>query len=53
MGNVMVCDTWRDDRQILHEEFVYEEGTLFLKATVTKDLETGLIHIVRYTTTRQ
>lgn len=53
MGNVTTCDAWRDDRQILHEEFIYEEGTLFLKARISRDLETGLIHIVRYTTERK
>jgi YD repeat-containing protein len=52
-GNVTLCDAWRDDRQIRHSEYLYEEGTLLLKAIIAKDMETGLIHITRYTTQRK
>lgn len=52
-GNVTLCDAWRDDRQIRHTEYLYEEGTLLLKAILAKDMETGLIHITRYSTQRR
>lgn len=52
-GNVTLCDAWRDERQISHSEYLYEGGTMLLKAVISKDLETGLIHITRYTTTRR
>lgn len=51
-GNVVLCDRWRNDVQVEHREYIYEEGTMFLKATVAKMLDTGLIHIVRYSTVR-
>jgi YD repeat-containing protein len=52
-GNVTLCDAWRDEEQTRHSEYLYEEGTLLLKAIIAKDMETGLIHITRYTTQRQ
>lgn len=52
-GNVLLCDAWLDDRQVRHSEYLYEEGTLLLKAIIAKDMETGLIHITRFTTTRK
>lgn len=52
-GNVTLCDTWRDERQTSHGEYLYEEGSLLLKAIIAKDMETGLIHITRYTTERR
>lgn len=52
-GNVVLCDSWHDDRQYRHMEYLYEEGTMLLKATISKEMETGLIHIVRYTTDRR
>ena len=53
VGNVTLCDAWRDDKQIRHTEYLYEDGTLLLKAIIAKDMETGLIHITRFTTTRR
>ena len=47
-GNVLLADTWQDGRQTRHAEHLYEEGSMLLKAVITKDLETGLIHIIRY-----
>lgn len=52
-GNVTLCDAWRDEKQTRHSEYLYEEGTLLLKAIIAKDMETGLIHITRYTTQRR
>lgn len=52
-GNVTLCDRFRNDTLVEHREYLYEEGTMFLKATVSKHHDTGLIHIVRYTTTRR
>ncbi len=52
-GNVTLCDAWLNDKQTRHSEYLYEEGTLLLKAIIAKDMETGLIHITRYTTQRR
>jgi hypothetical protein len=51
-GNPLTCDLARDGSPSRHGEFLYAEGSMFLKATVTKDHETGLIEIVRYETSR-
>ena len=51
-GNVTICDLYRDAQLIRHIEYLYEDGSMFLKAAIAKDEETGLIHIVRYTTER-
>ncbi|MBK8582112.1 MAG: hypothetical protein IPL86_09830 [Flavobacteriales bacterium] len=51
-GNPLTRDVLRDGRPVRHSEYVYAEGTLFLKAIITKDMETGLIEIVRYDTFR-
>lgn len=52
-GNVTLCDAWMDEKRTRHSEYLYEEGTLLLKAIIAKDMETGLIHITRYTTQRR
>jgi YD repeat-containing protein len=52
VGNVVYTERWHDDRLRSHDEYLYEEETLWLKAVLTKDEETGLIHVVRYTTER-
>lgn len=52
-GNVTLCDAWRNDEQTRHTEYLYEDGTLLLKAIIAKDMETGSIHITRYTTHRR
>lgn len=49
-GNALTCDTWHDNKQTRHAEFLYEETTMYLKAALTKDLDTGMITIMRYTT---
>lgn len=51
-GDPLTCDTWHDGKAVRHTEFLYEEGTFFLKATLTKELDTGLIHVMKYTTER-
>lgn len=52
-GNVVQCDLWRDDRQVRHTEYLYEEGTMLLKAVLSKDMTTGIIHVMQYTTARR
>ncbi|MBL8002184.1 MAG: hypothetical protein JNL05_09510 [Flavobacteriales bacterium] len=52
VGNITYAERWHDDRLRSHDEYLYEEDTLWLKALLTKDEETGLIHVVRYTTER-
>lgn len=51
-GNPLTRDVLRNGEAIRHSEFLYAEGTMFIKAVITKDLETGLIEIVRYDTER-
>lgn len=51
-GNVIEGELWHDDKQIDREEYLYEEQTMFLKARLTKDLASGVIHVVRFTTER-
>ncbi len=52
-GNVTLGDLSRESGPVLHTEYLYEDGTMFLKATVSKHLDTGLIHVTRYTTRRR
>ncbi|MBL7964812.1 MAG: hypothetical protein JNM31_13325 [Flavobacteriales bacterium] len=52
VGNPTTRDMYRGDRHVTHQEFLYEEGTLFLKALLSKDVETGTIFVTKYTTTR-
>lgn len=52
-GNVLHCDLARGSGPVSHTEFVYEDGTMFLKAMVTKQLDTGLIHVIRFSTQRR
>lgn len=51
-GNITVLDMHQDERHTRHSEYLYEEGTMLLKAIITKDHSTGLIHVVRYHTER-
>jgi len=51
-GNLIEAELWHDDRQIEREEFLYEAGTMLLNARLTKDIATGTIHVVRFTTER-
>ena len=52
-GNVTLCDMSRETGAVTHTEYLYENGTMFLKATVSDHLDTGLIHVTRYTTQRR
>ena len=49
-GNVTEGELWHDDVQIDREEYLYEEGTMMLKARLTKDLATNTINVVRFRT---
>ncbi len=49
-GNVISADLWHGDRQKHHEEFMYEEQTMLLKARLRRDLDTGIINVIRYRT---
>ncbi|MBK9627653.1 MAG: hypothetical protein IPO56_08095 [Flavobacteriales bacterium] len=51
-GNVMEGALWHDDRQQERDEYLYDAHTMELKARLTKDLDTGVIHVVRFTTER-
>lgn len=51
-GNPLTCDMLHNGGLVKHGEFLYAEGTLLLKAIITKNNETGMIDIVRYETER-
>lgn len=51
-GNLLETDIHHGDTHVRHEEYLYEESTGFLKARLTKDMDTGMIHVVRYHTER-
>lgn len=46
-GNPLTRDLLRNGVLARHSEYLYAEGTLFLKAVITKNEETGLIEILR------
>ncbi len=52
-GNLTTREVYHDDRHVRHEEYLYEEHTMFLKARIAKDMATGQIHVVRYHTERR
>ena len=51
-GNPLSRDLLRNGILARHSEYLYAEGTLFLKAVITKNNETGVIEILQYQTTR-
>lgn len=51
-GNPQTRDVLHDGIMAQHSEYLYAEGTLFLKAVITNDNETGVIDIVRYEVSR-
>ncbi|MBL7940769.1 MAG: hypothetical protein JNL43_15515 [Flavobacteriales bacterium] len=52
-GNVLDGTLWHDDRQIDREEYLYDAQTMMLTARLTKDMASGVIHVVRFTTERR
>lgn len=52
-GNVIEGTLWHDDRQMERDEYLYDANTMQLTARLTKDLITGVIHVVRFTTERR
>lgn len=51
-GNPLTRDISRNGVPARHSEYLYADGTLFLKAIITRNKETGLIEILRYETVR-
>lgn len=51
-GNPLTRDLLRNGNLAQHSEYVYVEGTMFLKAIITKNDETGVIDVLRYDTFR-
>ncbi len=39
--------------QVDRDEYLYEANTMLLTARLTKDLQSGVIHVVRFTTERR
>jgi hypothetical protein len=52
VGDPIARDLSRNGVLVRHSEYLYAEGTLFLKAVITKDNDRGLIEIMRYETTQ-
>jgi len=44
---------WHDDRAMERDEYLYDANTMQLTARLTKDLNMGVIHVVRFTTERR
>lgn len=51
-GNPLTCDVSLDGKPKKHTEYLYEESTMFLKATLTREQDTGLIHVMKYSVER-
>ena len=49
-GNVLSSELWHGDKHVHHEEFLYEEQSMLLKARLRKDTDTGVIHVIRFHT---
>lgn len=52
-GNVIEGMLWHDDRAMERDEYLYDANTMQLTARLTKDLNMGVIHVVRFTTERR
>lgn len=52
-GNALASEYWLGEKRISHDEYVYEEGTMLLKARLRKDLASGNIHVLKFTMTRR
>lgn len=52
-GNVIEGELWSGTRQVSRDEYLYEEGTMLLKARLRKDLASGNIHVLKFTVTRR
>lgn len=51
-GNPLTRDLLHNGSLVRHGEFLYAEGTLFLKAVITKNDETGMIEVLRFDVAR-
>ncbi|WKZ65981.1 MAG: hypothetical protein QY325_14570 [Flavobacteriales bacterium] len=52
VGNVLESELWKQEQQVWREEYLYEEGTMLLKARLRKDLATGTIHVTKFIVNR-
>ncbi len=48
-GNLTEYDYFLDEEQITHKELVYDNSTMLISATLSKDVRTNVIMIVRFT----
>lgn len=48
-GNLTEYDYFLDDEQITHKELVYDNSTMLITASLSKDVRTDVITIVRFT----
>lgn len=51
-GNVVAGELWHDDRQVERDEYLYDAATMLLTARLTKDMASGTIHVIKFTTER-
>lgn len=52
-GNVTEGEVWNEAKQTHRDEYLYEEGSMLLKARLRKDLASGTIHVIKYTVQRR
>lgn len=48
IGNLTVFESFLDNSEVFHKELLYDNTSMLLNATITKDLRTNLITIVKY-----
>ncbi|MCB0795895.1 MAG: hypothetical protein KDB88_14265 [Flavobacteriales bacterium] len=51
-GNLLASDLYRGDVHTRHDEYLYDDRTMYLKARLSKNMETGMINIIKYTVVR-
>ena len=49
-GNLLSGELWHGEKHVHHEEYMYDEQTMQLKARLRKDTDTGVIHVIRFHT---
>lgn len=52
-GNVIEGELWSGSSQVWRDEYLYEEGSMLLKARLRKDMASGNIHVVKFSVTRR
>ena len=48
LGNLIEYDYFADESQTIHREILYEKQTMFVSATITKEIRSSIISIVKF-----